>query len=124
MLIALLTMMLLGGNPVGLLTNILEAQDEVKAVMSKSGARSEALAILKDGEKRAKAHNKVVKDAQNRLEKALEDHTTSTDEIDTLWSKYHASNRNLNIEIVELRFALKEHIGREDWGKIFASDTR
>ena len=119
MLIALLTIMLLGGTPSGMLVELSLIQDNIKAVMVKDDRQKAARDVVKKMEKRTKDQNKQVDKYAKRLDDALSDHDFPTAEIDKLWSKYHAVRRDYQLRMVDLRFELKEHITREEWQEIF-----
>jgi len=67
MLIALFTVLLLGGSATGMLDYIADTQDTVKVVMEKDDRRKETLDTLKAMKKRTKAHNKMVKRASKEF---------------------------------------------------------
>jgi hypothetical protein len=119
MLIALFTIMLLGGTPSRMLVELSLIQDNIEAAMVKDDRRKAAQDVVKTMEKRTKDQNKQVDKYAKRLDEALSDHDSPTADIDKLWNKYHAVRRDYQLRMVDLRFALKEHITREEWQKIF-----
>jgi hypothetical protein len=122
MLIALFTIMLLGGTPSGMLVELSLIQDNIEAVMAKDDRRKAAQEVVKTMEKRTKDQNKQVDSYAKRLDEALSDHDYPTADIDKLWSKYHAVRRDYQLRMVDLRFELKEHITREEWQQVFARE--
>jgi hypothetical protein len=119
MLIALFTIMLLGGTPSGMLVELSLIQDNIEAVMAKDDRRKAAQEVVKKMEKRTKDQNKQVGKYAERLDEALSNHDFSTADIDKLWSKYHSLRSNYQLRMVDLRFELKEHITREEWQELF-----
>jgi hypothetical protein len=119
MLIALFTIMLLGGTPSGMLVELSLIQDNIEAVMVKDDRRKAAQDVVKKMEKRTKDQNKQVGKYAERLDEALSNHDFSTADIDKLWSKYHSLRSNYQRRMVDLRFELKEHITREEWQELF-----
>ena len=119
MLIALLTMMLLGGTPTALLDDLGHVQDEVKVVMPKNDQRKAALDVLKQMEKRTKDQNKQVDGFRKGMQKLLSAHAFSTDPIDQMWGDYHDTRAAFQRDMIDLRFELKEHVSRAEWEQIF-----
>ena len=120
MLIALLTILFLGGTPTALMGEISIVQDSVKLVMPKNDERKAALSVLKQMEKATKTQNKQVSKSSKQLANALADHEFDAVEIDRMWSEYHQARGNFQMELIDLRFELKEHISREEWADIFS----
>ncbi len=122
MLIALFTILILGGSNTGTLDFIAAAQDQVKIVMEKDDRRKEALGTLKAIKKRTEAHNKVVKGTSKDLNKALADSDVTEADIDTIWYRYFAQREAYNRDMLDLRFQLKDQMTREEWQQVFAGD--
>jgi len=119
MLIAIITILLLGGGSIGLLDYIADAKDDVKQVMPKSDEQEAALATLKAMKKRTQAHNKQIKNTFKGLEKEFEDYGASDEAINRMWSEFFSDRKLYDGDMLDLRFELKEHINREEWEKIF-----
>ncbi len=122
MLIALFTILFLGGSTTGMLNYIGDTQDNVKVVMEKDDRRKEALGTLKALKKRAKAYNKMVKRASKDLSKELSSDETDYAEIDAVWDEYFAQRATYNNEMLDLRGQLKDQLTREEWQQVFAED--
>lgn len=122
MLIALFTILFLGGSNTGMLDFIADTQDTAKVVMEKDDRRKEALSTLKAIEKRTEAHNKVVKGTSKDLNNALGNNEVTNEEIDTIWHRYFAQREAYNRDMLDLRFQLKDQLTREEWQQIFAGD--
>ena len=120
MLIALFTILFLGGTPSGLLVEISDIQDNIKLVMPKNDQRKAALGVLKQMENATKGQNKQVGKSSKQLTKAFSDRDFDSDEIDQMWDQYHEARGNFQMEMIDLRFELKEHISREEWAEIFS----
>jgi hypothetical protein len=122
MLIALFTILILGGSNTAMLDFIADTRDEVKVVMEKDDRRKEALSTLKALKKRANAHNKTVKRAAKDVILTLaDDHATGAD-IDTIWDAYFAQRAAYNHDMLDLRFQLKDQMTREEWQQVFAGN--
>jgi uncharacterized protein YccT (UPF0319 family) len=122
MLIALFTLLLLGGSSTGMLDYIADTQDTVKVVMEKDDRRKEALSIVKAMEKRTNAHNKMVKRASKDLNKTLSSDEATDADIDPIWDAYFSQRAGYNQDMLDLRFQLKDQMTREEWQQVFAEE--
>lgn len=122
MLIALFTIMFLGGSNSATLDFIADTQDNVKVVMEKDDRRKEALATLKAIEKRTEAHNDVVGTTSKDLNGALVYGEENDEEIDTIWYRYFAQREAYNRDMLDLRFQLKDQLTREEWQQVFSGN--
>lgn len=122
MLVALITIMLLGGGSAGLLGYIAETRDNVKTVMEKDERRKAALATLKDMKKRTNARNKQVKKSSKELAAALSQNEINDADIDAIWDNYIAEVNQHNYDMLDLRFQLKDQLTREEWQQVFPAD--
>ena len=122
MLIALFTILFLGGSDTGMLDFIADSQDAVKVVMEKDDRRKEVLATLKETKKRTEAHNKRVKGASKDMSKILSSDDPTDADLDLSWDVYFASRANYNRDMLDLRFQLKDQMTREEWQRVFAED--
>lgn len=113
MLIALITVMLLGGGSAGLLGYIAEARDSVKTVMERDDRRKAALATLKDMKKRTNARDKQVKKSSKELTAALSRSEINDTDIDAIWDHYIAEVNQHNYDMLDLRFQLRDQLTRE-----------
>jgi hypothetical protein len=119
MIIALLTILLLGGGATSVLQYIGDTQDAVKIVMPKGDEQKAALSTLKAMKKRTTGLNKVAKQTAKAVDKAFGDHDTSAADLDAIWGGYFAEIDQHNNDMLDLRFELKESISREEWAAIF-----
>ena len=123
MLVALITIMLLGGGSAGLLGYIAEARDNVKTVMEKDDRRKAALATLKDMKKRTNARNKQVKKSSKELTAALSQSEINDADIDAIWEQYIADVNQHNDDMLDLRFQLKDQLTHEEWQQVFPANV-
>ncbi len=119
MLIALFTILFLGGSATQLLDDIGDVRDRVKIVMPKNDQRKEALSHLKTMEKRTESRIKLVKQNAKAMSKALEDHGVTDADFDAIWTGYVQGIDEYHRDMIDLRFELKQHISREEWDAIF-----
>jgi len=122
MLVALITIMLLGGGSAGLLGYIAEARDNVKTVMERDDRRKAALATLKDMKKRTNARDKQVKKSSKELTAALSQSEINDADIDAIWNHYIAKVNQHNYDMLDLRFQLKDQLTREEWQQVFPAN--
>lgn len=122
MLIAIITMLILGGSSTAMLAYIAESQDSVKIVMAKDDRQKAALNTLKAMKKRSDARNKEVGRAIKNLSNSLEQDDIVTADIDAIWAEYFAVIDRYDDDMLDLRFELKEHINREEWNEIFSTE--
>ena len=122
MLIALFTILFLGGSTTGMLDYIADTQDTVKVVMEKDDRRKEALATLKAMKKQTNARNKMVKSASKDMSKTLSGGDVTEAGIDVVWDAYFSQRAAYEREMLDLRFQLKDQMTREEWQQVFAED--
>jgi len=122
MLIALFTILFLGGSATGMLDFIADTQDTVKVVMEKDDRRKEALATLKAMKKQTNARNKMVKRASKDLSKTLSSDEVSEANIDAVWDTYFSQRAAYNQEMLDLRFQLRDQLTREEWQQVFGEE--
>ena len=122
MLIAIITILFLGGASTGVLDYIADTQDNIKQVMPKGDEQKAALATLKTMKKRSNARNKQAKRAAKALDKTYADHAAAGAEVDEIWAELFTEIGQYNSDMLDLRFELKEQISREDWEEIFSEE--
>ena len=122
MLIAIFTILFLGGGSSATLDFIADTQDNVKLVMEKGDRRKEALVTLKAMKKRAGAHYDVAKTTSKDLNGALGNVEDQDEEIDMIWYRYFAQREAYNRDMIDLRYQLKDQLAREEWQQVFAAE--
>ncbi len=122
MLIALFTILILGGSSTGVLDFIADTQDTVNVVMEKDDRRKEALSTLKATKKRTQAYNKVVKNASKNLNNTLASEQGTDADIDTIWDAYFVQRAAYNQDMLNLRYQLRDQMTREEWQQVFSGD--
>lgn len=119
MLVALLTIMILGGGGSGLFDYIDEASDTVKEVIVNDEQRDAVKASFKSMKKRMKDHDKQLKTISKSLEAELGDHQAGNAEIDETWDQFYVMNSQYTEDMIDLRFELKSHVSSEEWEQMF-----
>lgn len=120
MLIALFTILFLGGSSTGLLDYIGEMEDSVKSVMIKDERRKAALSIVSDMEKRTEARNKRVDNLRNELMKTLADPDGTVEDLNATWDVYFEEITAHGEKMIDLRFELRDKLTREEWEQAFS----
>lgn len=118
MLIAIITILFLGGGTTGTLDYIADARGDVKSVMEKDDRRDEALDTLKSMKKQVSANNKALKRTTKDLEKALADDA----DVEVIWDEHYEKRAAHNEAMLDLRFQLRDQMTREEWEQVFATD--
>lgn len=119
MLIALITVLLLGGGSSAVLANIADYTDAVKEVLEGDNRRDTALETMASLKDLGKQQSKARKDVVKQMETVVADHSTSPDVIGDLWSVYYQEFREINDAAVDYRFELREQLTREEWNRVF-----
>ena len=119
MLVALLTILLLGGGSNPLIGDIQFVEEQVKLVMEKSNQRKSALGTLDEMAKQTKQRDKTLGKTRKKLKKLVADHSSSFEDTEKLWSELTSERTKFHADMIGLRFELKGHISREEWAEIF-----
>ena len=122
MLIALMTILFLGGGTTGLLDFIGGVEGSIEFVMEKDDRRKGALATVKEMKKRTKARNKQVKKSRKELSKVLADPEATEADIDATWETFFAEVESHNADMLDLRFELRDRLTRDEWQQVFSAD--
>ena len=123
MLIALFTVLLLGGTSSFVLDFVADTRDNVKIIVPKGDRQKAALDTLKAMKKSEKVYRKNLKVAGKDLYMALDLPDDVESEIDAVWTAHFAEVQRRNDEMLDLRFELREQLTREEWGAIFSSES-
>ena len=122
MLIALMTILFLGGSMTGLLDFIAQTEDNIKIVMEKDARQKGALATVKEMKKRTKARNKQVNKSRKELSTLLGDPEATEADIDATWNTFYAEVESYNVDMLDLRFGLRDRLTRDEWQQVFSED--
>ncbi len=121
MLIALMTILFLGGGGASSATliNIANNQDVIEEVVLDEDRRDQAVETLKSMKKLAKDQNKAKKSVFKELETAFGEHESSANIVDAIWDDYYRQVNEFSNEAIDLRFQLKDQLTRDEWGQVF-----
>jgi hypothetical protein len=121
MLIAIMTILFLGGGSNTFLDYIAEAKGEVKTVVLDDERRKAALATLKLMKKEASARNKSTGKLSKLIAKQVKVGGPTSSELGTAWSEHYETVDGYYARMIDLRFELRDSITREEWQQIFAA---
>ena len=119
MLVALLTILLLGGGSAPLIDDIQFTENQINLVMEKSDERKSAISTLDEMTKLTKQREKMLGKMRKRVKKLVADHSTTPEDADRLWSELTTERATFHADMIKLRFELKSHVSREHWEELF-----
>ena len=122
MLIALLTVMLLGGGSYDLSTFIAEGQDNIESAVDDPQRRQTALDILLAMEDFMSSDNSETTALIARTQQAFsEEKVWSAEELDALFAEARTLKAERAERFIELRLELKAALTSEEWAEVFPS---
>jgi hypothetical protein len=122
MLIALLTLMLLGGGSYDLSTFIAEGQENIESAVEDPQRRQSALDILAAMEESMASDNSETTTLIERTQQAFsKDKVWSAEELYALFSEARSFRADRAERFIELRLELKTALTSEEWAETFPS---
>ena len=122
MLIALLTVMLLGGGSYELSTFITEGQENIKSAVEDLERRQTALDILAAMEQSMLSDSGETTALIERARQSFsEEKVWSAEELDALFAEARSLNVDRAQRFIELRLELKSSLTSEEWDEAFPS---
>jgi len=122
MLIALLTVMLLGGGSYDLSTFIAEGQDNIESAVDDPQRRQTALDILLAMEDFMSSDNSETSALIERTQQAFsEEKVWSAEELDALFAEARSLKTERAERFIKLRLELKAALTGEEWAEVFPS---
>jgi hypothetical protein len=122
MLIALLTVMLLGGGSYDLSTFIAEGQDNIESAVDDPQRRQTALDILLAMEDFLSSDNSETTALIARTQQAFsEEKVWSAEELDALFAEARSLKTERAERFIKLRLELKAALTGEEWAEVFPS---
>ena len=122
MLIALLTVMLLGGGSYDLSAFIAEGQDNIESAVDDPQRRQTALDILLAMEDFMSSDNSETTALIERTQQAFsEEKVWSAEELDALFAEARSLKAERAERFIELRLELKAALTGEEWAEAFPS---
>lgn len=123
MLIALMTILFLGGSSFGPMLYIDEARDNAKSAIIDDDQRKLVRDDLKSMKSRAKQYTKSVDGLTKDLRKEFGDRAAGEADLDVYWDHVFALNESLSEDLIDMRFALRDKVSREEWAGLFPVDS-
>ena len=122
MLIALLTVMLLGGGSYDLSTFIAEGQDNIESAVDDPQRRQTAMDILLAMEDFMSSDNSETTALIARTQQAFsEEKVWSAEELDALFAEARSLKTERAERFIKLRLELKAALTGEEWAEAFPS---
>ena len=122
MLIALLTVMLLGGGSYDLSAFIAEGQDNIESAVKDPQRRQTAMDILLAMEDFMSSDNSETTALIERTQQAFsEEKVWSAEELDALFAEARSLKAERAERFIELRLELKAALTGEEWAEAFPS---
>ena len=122
MLIALLTVMLLGGGSYDLSAFIAEGQDNIESAVEDPQRRQTAMDTLLAMEDFMSSDNSETTALIERTQQAFsEEKVWSAEELDALFSEARSFRADRAERFIELRLELKTALTSEEWAETFPS---
>ena len=122
MLIALLTVILLGGGSYDLSTFIAEGQDNIESAVDDPQRRQTAMDILLAMEDFMSSDNSETTALIERTQQAFsEEKVWSAEELDALFAEARSLKAERAERFIELRLELKAALTGEEWAEAFPS---
>jgi hypothetical protein len=124
MLVALFTLLFLGGDSHPIIEYLNIYEDRVETAVTDKGRRDEAKNILKAFENATKDHDKAVSKTGEQVGKTVGNKDATDAEIDAVWDQYFQDVDAYHDLLLDARFEFKEHVNRDEWQAIFGPAVR
>lgn len=125
MLIALLTLLFLGGGSVtAVLVYVADSEDAVKAAVFDDDRRKAAVGTLKEMKSVAKNQSKIIQETIKELKPYVGDQVSDDADVEALWGDYFERMQVTDQEMLDLRFTLRDQLSREEWEQVFGESSR
>lgn len=120
MIVALLTLLFLGGASTQFLEALDSYQDRVEDVIPKGERQQQAEAVFKNMEDSIDRRHEVMKDVADELDKLLKDPDVADADLDAVLGRYASVVQVTHRDLLDARFELKNYVTREEWQQIFS----
>ena len=122
MLITILTILFFAGgsSSMGLLYDFGDMKKLVKTHVVDEERKDAALDVVKEFKARGKAENKSINALSKQVKKSLADNEGVDAQVDYLGQEFLDNTQVYYKDMLDLRFALREHFTREEWAVAYA----
>ena len=122
MLITILTILFFAGgsSSMGLLYDFGDMKKLVKTHVVDEERKDAALDVVKEFKARGKAENKSINALSKQVKKSLADNEGVDAQVDYLGQEFLDNTQVYYKDMLDLRFALREHFTREEWAAAYA----
>ena len=121
MLIALISLLLLGGGGSDGLFDFGMIEEQIESVVTDTNDREFALETWRATEEKHEAYDERIQDWKKQMKDLLADSTVDIAELDAIWDDYFNATRKWHRDMIDARFEMKRNISREEWIKIFTT---
>lgn len=121
MIVALMTLLLLGGGTTYLLESIDFYQDRMEDLIPVGERRNQAEAVFDAMEDSTDRRHDAVEDVADQLGKLLQDTDVADADLEAALAQYRDAVATYYREMVDHRFELKDHVTREEWQQVFST---
>ena len=104
----------------GLLYDFGDMKKLVKTHVVDEERRDAALEVVKEFKARGKAENKSINALSKQVKKSLADNEGVDAQVDYLGQEFLDNTQVYYKDMLDLRFALREHFTREEWAAAYA----
>jgi hypothetical protein len=123
MLTALIIVLLLGGSVTSsLLDYIADGRAEAKVVIVEDDRRKDVLDTFKQLRKRTELQQDQVKSSGKKLASVLASAGLQNADMDKAWFMYFERVDVYNVDMLDLRYELREQLTRDEWERIFPTE--
>jgi Tfp pilus assembly major pilin PilA len=117
--------MLLGGTVMaagvfGTGKSLDDLEKAVKKEVTDKSRQDAARAVIANWSKNVEKFIKESGKRQKALTKLMRRHDTTRQELDTIMAEQTSASDGIDQRAIDYRFALKDHLKREEWGRVFA----
>jgi len=122
MLVTILTILFFAGgsSSMGLLYDFGDMKKLVKTHVVDEERKDAALDVVKEFKARGKAENKSINALSKQVKKSLADNEGVDAQVDYLGQEFLDNTQVYYKDMLDLRFALREHFTREEWAAAYA----
>ena len=120
MLVALFTLLFLGGDSHPLMAYLDTYEDRAESAITEKDRREQVLNVFKAFEDVSKAREKEVKRTAKMIGETVGSKDSRIADIDAVWDTYFQDVDAYHTALVDSRDELKQYVTRDEWQAIFS----
>jgi len=121
MIIALFTMLFLGGDSHVIFAYLNVYEDRAEMVITDEARLSNAFNILNKFEDSSEELSKSVSEMAEQFGEVVGDRYSTDTDIDAVWNSYYEDVEAYHSLVIDSRFELKQYVNQDEWLAIFGS---